>query len=69
VWRKEIAALLSAAADAGSLDLDDPDALADHVFVTFEGAFLLCRTTGSPAHMRSQLRVLRLLLTAALGVD
>lgn len=69
VWRKEIAALLSAAADAGDLDLGDVDALADHVFVTFEGAFLLCRSTGTPTHMRAQLGVLRRLLAAALGVD
>lgn len=42
----------------------DVDALSDHVFVTFEGAFLLARTTGEPAHMRAQLRVLRQLLEA-----
>ena len=29
-------------------DLVDVDALADHVFVTFEGAFLLCRSPGNP---------------------
>lgn len=69
VWRKEIAALLSTAADAAELDLDDLDALADHVFVTFEGAFLLCRSTGSGEHMRAQLGVLRRLLAALLGTD
>lgn len=67
VWRTEIAGLLTAASTAGDLDLGDIDALADHVFVTFEGAFLLCRSTASPDHMRAQLRVLRRLLTAALG--
>lgn len=60
-WRSEIAALLRAAG------LDDADALADHVFVTFEGAFLLCRSTGKPEHMRTQLAVLRRLLAGLLG--
>lgn len=59
-WRREIAALLKAAG------LDDADALADHVFVTFEGAFLLCRSTGVPDHMRAQLATLRTLLAALL---
>jgi TetR/AcrR family transcriptional regulator, transcriptional repressor for nem operon len=66
VWRTEIATLMSAAATSRALDLGDVEALADHVFVTFEGAFLLCRSTGSPEHMRAQLRVLRHLLAAAL---
>jgi TetR/AcrR family transcriptional repressor of nem operon len=64
VWRTEIVALLSAA--ARTLDLGDVQALADHVFVTFEGAFLLCRSTGTPEHMRAQLGVLRRLLAVAL---
>lgn len=69
-WRTEIAALLEAAATARGADLGgtaELDALADHVFVTFEGAFLLCRSTGAPAHMRAQLGVLRRLLEAALA--
>ncbi|WP_051218098.1 TetR/AcrR family transcriptional regulator [Nocardioides insulae] len=66
-WRAEIAALLEAATSARGVDLGDPAVLADHVFVTFEGAFLLCRSTGSPTHMRAQLGVLRRLLEAALG--
>lgn len=68
VWRKEIADLLVAASTTGDRDLGDIDALADHVFVTFEGAFLLCRSTGSPEHMRAQLKVLRHLLSVALGL-
>jgi TetR/AcrR family transcriptional repressor of nem operon len=44
----------------------DTDALADHVFVTFEGAFLLCRSTGDNQHMRAQLAVLRQLLESLL---
>lgn len=65
-WRKEIADLLTAAATARDVDLEDVDALADHVFVTFEGAFLLCRSTGEPEHMRAQLAVLRQLLAGLL---
>jgi TetR/AcrR family transcriptional repressor of nem operon len=68
LWRKEIVDLLVAASTARDLDLGDVDALADHVFVTFEGAFLLCRSTGSPEHMRAQLGVLRHLLSGALGL-
>ena len=60
-WRAEIAALLTAAG------LDDTEALADHVFVTFEGAFLLCRSTGDPTHMRTQLGTLRRLLAGLLA--
>ena len=67
-WRKEIAAMLTAAADSQRVDLGDVDALADHVFVTFEGAFLLCRSTGDPDHMRVQLAALRQLLAAALRI-
>ena len=68
VWRQEIAGLLDAAAESRGLDLGDTNALADHVFVTFEGAFLLCRSTGNPEHMRAQLGVLRRLLAALLGL-
>jgi TetR/AcrR family transcriptional repressor of nem operon len=66
-WREQIVALLKAAADDRDVDLGDLDALADHVFVTFEGAYLLCRSTGDPAHMRAQLGVLRRLIAASLG--
>lgn len=67
-WREGFAELLRAAVDTRpGVDHDiDIDALADHVFVTFEGAFLLARSTGDPGHMRAQLRTLRVLLTALL---
>ena len=42
----------------------DADALADHVFVTFEGAFILSRSLNDPQHMRAQLTVHRHLLEA-----
>lgn len=65
-WRDALAALLRAALRSGSAI--NAEALADHVFVTFEGAFILCRATGDPGHMRRQLRVLRQLLDALLAV-
>ena len=65
-WREGIAALLRDAAAGRHTDVD-ADALADHVFVTFEGAFLLARSTGDPGHMRAQLRVLRQLVAATIG--
>jgi TetR/AcrR family transcriptional repressor of nem operon len=68
VWRAAIAELLEAAAASRALDLADVGGLADHVFVTFEGAFLLARSTGTTEHMRAQLGVLRRLLAAALAV-
>lgn len=61
-WRAGIAELLTAAG------LDDAEALADHVWVTFEGAFLLCRSTGDPSHMRTQLGTLRRLLAGLVGL-
>ena len=68
-WRTGIVTLLTDAFAARGLDPIDWDlpALADHVFVTFEGAFLLCRATSDPGHMRRQLGVLRRLLEALVG--
>jgi TetR/AcrR family transcriptional repressor of nem operon len=68
-WRKVLREKLDAAKAGGSLPDDlDLDDLADHVFVTFEGAFILGRTLGDARHMEAQLRVLRQLLEVALGV-
>lgn len=65
IWRDGLGRLLRAALPAKSPV--DVDALADHVFVTFEGAFILCRATGDPTHMRRQLATVRLLLNALLA--
>ncbi len=63
-WREGLVRLLRPAlSDAAEVDAE---ALADHVFVTFEGAFLLARSTGEPEHMRAQLRVLRQLVAGLL---
>ncbi len=69
LWREGFAALLREAL-VGRRDSPegiDVDALADHVWVTFEGAYLLARTTGDPDHMRRQLATLRTLLSALLA--
>ncbi|MDN5765086.1 MAG: TetR/AcrR family transcriptional regulator [Humibacillus sp.] len=64
-WRDQLSRLLSEALpEEGTVDTD---ALADHLFVTFEGAFILSRATGDKAHMRRQLHVLRQLLTSLLA--
>jgi len=66
-WRRELATLLRAAlAERPAARQVDPEALADHVFVTFEGAFLLSRSMNDGTHMRSQLRILRQLLEGLL---
>ncbi|GAA5113901.1 TetR/AcrR family transcriptional regulator [Alloalcanivorax gelatiniphagus] len=64
-WREGFAALLRPALAARGLSLD-PDELADHLFATFEGAYLMCRAARSPEPMRQQLRVLRQLVEAVL---
>ena len=66
-WREGVVDLLRAAAESRDQDLIDVDALADHLFVTFEGTFLLCRSTGEPRHMRAQLGTLRTLLAGLFG--
>lgn len=66
-WRKAMAGLITRAARSRPhLVGFDVDAVADHVFVTFEGAFLLCRATGDTVHLGAQLRVLRQLLESLL---
>jgi TetR/AcrR family transcriptional repressor of nem operon len=46
----------------------DPIALADHVTVTFEGAFVLARAYGDPTIMRAQLGLVRTTVALLLGV-
>lgn len=64
-WRKELAALLRAAF-RGRRSRIDVEELADHLYATFEGGFILCRTLQDNRAMRAQLRVFRQLLEAAL---
>lgn len=64
-WRREYAVLLQAALPpTADIDVDD---LADHVFVTFEGGYLLARATSDPSQLRRQLRVLRMAVAALLA--
>ncbi len=66
-WRTALAGLLADAfAAADVIDGPDVEEFADHLFVTFEGAFLLCRALGSADPMRAQVRVYRQLLAAVL---
>jgi TetR/AcrR family transcriptional regulator, transcriptional repressor for nem operon len=73
-YRTELSQLLQAAlrtrpgalAGGSAAPAFDTDALADHMFVTFEGAFILARSTEQAQHMRAQLTVLRQLLQALL---
>ena len=65
-WRTAYAGLLRAALGPRARSVD-VDALSDHLFVTFEGAFLLCRSLGEPSHMRTQLQTYRLLLEELLA--
>jgi TetR/AcrR family transcriptional repressor of nem operon len=65
-WRTAYADLLRAALGRRARSID-VDALSDHLFVTFEGAFLLCRSLGEPSHMRAQLRTYRVLLEGLLA--
>ena len=69
-WRAEVAALLAPALATRAEHLHemlDPHELADHLFTTFEGGYLLCRSLGSPEPMRAQLRVFRQLLESLLA--
>lgn len=67
-WRVGYARLLrEALADRAPARDIDPDALADHLFATFEGGFVLARALDDPGQMRSQLTVYRQLLAAALA--
>ncbi len=67
VWRAAVVDLLRPALADRRTRLDiDVDALADHLYTTFEGAFILCRTLEDTTAMRAQLRVLRQLLESLL---
>lgn len=66
-WRERIAEIIrDALATRPGVEVDAAD-LADHLFVTFEGSYLLCRSLGDPEPMRQQLRVFRQLLTSLIA--
>jgi TetR/AcrR family transcriptional repressor of nem operon len=47
----------------------DVEALAHHLFTTFEGGFILCRTFEDRSAMRAQLKIFRQLIEALLHVS
>jgi TetR/AcrR family transcriptional regulator, transcriptional repressor for nem operon len=67
-WRERIVAKLQAI-DPRPPNLEGVNlaALADHVFATFEGAYVLARATGEPDHVRAQVAQLRRYLELLLG--
>lgn len=68
-WRERLHALLrEAAAMHPPRRPVDLEALADHVFVTFEGAFILARSMRDGSHMRRQLRLLRVMAEDLFGL-
>ena len=59
-WRERLAAKIREAAEAHPPRASiDADAIADHVFATFEGAFMLTRAMRDPELMRRQLALVR----------
>ena len=69
-WRAAIVDLLRPALAVRRAGPDiDVDALADHLYTTFEGGFILCRTLEDSAAMRAQLRVMRQLVESLLRLD
>lgn len=68
-WRERLHALLrEAVAVHPPRRPVDLEALADHVFVTFEGAFILARSMRDGSHMRRQLRLLRVMAEDLFGL-
>jgi TetR/AcrR family transcriptional regulator, transcriptional repressor for nem operon len=69
-WRDALTDLLRPAIADRRPDADiDIDALADHLYTTFEGGYILCRTYVDRSAMRSQLRIYRQLVQALLRAD
>jgi TetR/AcrR family transcriptional repressor of nem operon len=67
-WRRELVDLLRPALARCEPPIDvDADALADHLFTTFEGGFILCRALENPSAMHDQLRIFRQLVEALLA--
>jgi len=69
-WRERLADKLRAAAARHPPGIPvDLVALADHVFATFEGAFVLTRAMGEPTLMQQQLELVRGHIALLFGVS
>lgn len=69
-WRYRLAQKAREAAEVHPPKLAvDPDVLADHVFATFEGAFMLTRAMDDPDLMRRQLALVRGQVALLFDVD
>jgi TetR/AcrR family transcriptional repressor of nem operon len=69
LWRQRLAEKFELAAQRRPLAVPvDIDSLADQVFTTIEGGFILARATGEPMRLRDQLRQLRTYYSLLLGV-
>ena len=69
LWRDRILAKLEAAAAARPLTVDvDLHSLADQVFTTIEGGFILTRAVGDPTSLAMQLGHLRTYMTLLLDL-
>jgi TetR/AcrR family transcriptional repressor of nem operon len=67
-WRKRILHKLRQANELRPLTIPvDLESLADHVFNTLEGGFILARATGEPLKLRDQLRHVRWYFTLLLN--
>lgn len=70
LWRNRILEkLVQAAQEHPRLAAVDLPSLADMVFSTFEGGFILARATNDPVHLRRQLSHMRKYLELLLDVD
>lgn len=70
LWRNRILEKLQkVSAESTRLDGADLPSLADQVYSTFEGGFILARATNDPSHLRRQLAHLRRYFELLLGVE
>jgi TetR/AcrR family transcriptional repressor of nem operon len=66
-WRRAFVDLIRPALARRQRPIEiDAEALADHLFTTFEGGFILCRALADKSAMRDQLRIFRQLVEALL---
>lgn len=68
-WRERLADKIRQAAEVHPPTVSvDADALADHLYATFEGAFIVARAMDDRSIMRNQLELVRTFVSAIFGV-